>query len=74
MEFERAKEIYMRGIRVPLIAYWKNKINLKFSYHISGFQDIMSTFGNNWIQTPKGLDGISFLPHLYQKTSQSMII
>jgi len=63
------RDLYEGGIRVPLIAYWKNKIksNSK-TYHISGFQDIMSTFAEIiGYKTPKGLDGISFLPTLISK-------
>ena len=63
------RDLYEGGIRVPLIAYWNNKIksNSK-TYHISGFQDIMSTFAEIiGYKTPKGLDGISFLPTLISK-------
>ena len=63
------RDLYEGGIRVPLIAYWNNKIksNSK-TYHISGFQDIMSTFAEIiGYKTQKGLDGISFLPTLISK-------
>ena len=60
------RDLYEGGIRVPLIAYWKNNIKPQsISDHISGFQDIMPTFAqiigfNTLVQT----DGISFLPTL----------
>ena len=51
------------GIRVPMIASWKNKINQGSSTdHLSAFQDILPTVLELCgIQPPKETDGISFL-------------
>ena len=61
--------MYEGGIRVPLIAYWENKIRPEsFSYHVSSFQDIIPTFSEIiGYKVPKNLDGISFLPTLISK-------
>ena len=63
------RDLYEGGIRVPLIAYWKNKIRPEsFSYHVSSFQDIIPTFSEIiGYKVPKNLDGISFLPTLISK-------
>ena len=63
------RDLYEGGIRVPLIAYWENKIRPEsFSYHISSFQDIIPTFSEIiGYKVPKNLDGISFLPTLISK-------
>jgi len=63
------RDLYEGGIRVPLIAYWKNEIKPKsISHHVSGFQDIMPTFAQaiNYEDLFK-TDGISFLPTLLIK-------
>jgi len=51
------------GIRVPMIASWKNKIKQGSSTdHLSAFQDILPTVLELCgIQPPKETDGISFL-------------
>ena len=63
------RDLYEGGIRVPLIAYWENKIRPEsFSYHVSSFQDIIPTFSEIIrYKVPKNLDGISFLPTLISK-------
>ena len=39
------RDLYEGGLRVPLIAYWKNKIIPgSKTNHISGFRDVMTTF------------------------------
>ncbi len=60
------RDLYEGGIRVPLIAYWKNIIkNQTTSSHISVFQDIMPTLAEvAGISIPKETNGISFLPTL----------
>ncbi len=66
------RDLYEGGIRVPLIAYWENKIRPNsLSYHISGFQDIISTFSEViGYEITEELDGISFLPTLISKEQQ----
>jgi len=51
------------GIRVPMIASWKNHIKQDISTdHLSAFQDILPTVLElGGIQPPKETDGISFL-------------
>jgi len=66
------RDLYEGGVRVPLIAYWKNKIKPEsISHHVSAFQDIMPTFAQaihyeSLFQT----DGISFLPTLLLREQQ----
>ena len=60
------RDLYEGGVRVPLIAYWKDKVEPgSVTNHISGFQDIMPTFSDiiNRVE-PEKVDGISFLPTL----------
>ena len=66
------RDLYEGGIRVPMIAYWKNKIRPNsLSYHLSGFQDIISTFSEViGYEITEELDGISFLPTLISKEQQ----
>lgn len=54
------------GIRVPMIAYWQDKINPGTkSDHISAFQDVYPTFCEiAGIEPQVSLDGISFYPEL----------
>jgi arylsulfatase len=58
--------LYEGGIRVPLIARWPGKIKPgSLSEHISAFWDYLPTFTELvGIETPKHIDGISFLPTL----------
>ena len=66
------------GIRVPMIAYWKNKIAPgQTSEHISAFWDMMPTFAEIAQVQPPVNDGISILPTLVgnkeeQKEHESM--
>lgn len=60
------RDLYEGGIRVPMAAYWPNKIapNTK-SNHISAFWDFLPTVCDiAQIEKPKEIDGISFLPEL----------
>jgi len=58
------------GIRVPMIATWKNRIAPNStSDHISAFYDVMATFCDITKQkVPQNTDGISFLPALLGKS------
>jgi arylsulfatase A-like enzyme len=60
------RDLYEGGLRVPLIAYWKNKIIPgSKTNHISGFRDIMTTFAEIiGIEKPSQNNGMSFLPTL----------
>lgn len=66
------RDVYEGGIRVPMIAYWKGKIQEgSISNHISSFQDLMSTFAEvAEINVPKEANGISMLPTLLGKEGQ----
>lgn len=60
------RDLYEGGIRVPLIAYWPNKIKENTtSNHISAFWDFLPTacdIAN--VDVPNNIDGISFLPEM----------
>jgi arylsulfatase A-like enzyme len=60
------RDLYDGGIRVPMIAYWPNKIKANTtSDHISAFWDVLPTVCNiAQICVPQNSDGISFLPEL----------
>jgi arylsulfatase A len=60
------------GIRVPLVARWPGKITPgTVTDHICGHQDLMPTACDlAGATTPKGIDGISFLPTLLGKTAE----
>ncbi|MCF6358939.1 MAG: sulfatase-like hydrolase/transferase, partial [Draconibacterium sp.] len=60
------RDTYEGGIRVPLIAYWKGKIEAgTITKFVSGFQDIMPTLAEvAGIKVPEQSNGISFLPLL----------
>lgn len=60
------RDLYEGGIRVPMIARWKNKITAgSETDHISAFWDVFPTFCElARTDFPKELDGISFLPTL----------
>tara|TARA_Y100000590_G_scaffold133001_2_gene152059 strand:- start:1056 stop:2597 length:1542 start_codon:yes stop_codon:yes gene_type:complete len=69
------RDLYEGGVRVPLIAFWKNKIEEgAISNHISAFQDIMPTLAEvAGINIPDHTNGLSFLPTLlnqYQKNHE----
>ena len=73
-EFKGGKrDLYDGGIRVPLIAYWKNRIHPNtISNHISGFQDIMPTFSDlAGLKIYEEMDGISFLPTLLSQDQKN---
>ena len=63
------RDLYEGGLRVPLIAYWKDKILPgSIADHISGFRDIMTTFAEIiGVEKPIQNKGISFLPTLLNK-------
>lgn len=58
--------VHEGGIRVPMIASWKSKIQANStSDHISSFYDVMATFCEIvGVENPENSDGISFLPSL----------
>ncbi len=63
------QDLYEGGIRSPLIARWPGHIAAgSTSDYIGAFWDFLPTLSDvAGAQTPKGLDGISFLPALVQK-------
>jgi arylsulfatase A-like enzyme len=60
------RDLYEGGIRVPMIAWWPNKINPGTeSDHISAFWDFLPTACEiAGVAYPGKTDGISFLPAL----------
>ncbi len=60
------RDLYEGGVRVPLLAYWKGKVEQGTTTdHIAGFQDIMPTFAElARTDIPTQIDGISFVPLL----------
>lgn len=60
------RDLYEGGIRVPMIARWKNKIAAgSTSDHISAFWDIFPTVAElTGAKGPEQADGFSFLPTL----------
>jgi arylsulfatase A-like enzyme len=60
------RDFYEGGIRMPFIARWPAEIKPgRVSDHVSGFQDFLPTMAQLLdIDTPAGIDGISFLPEL----------
>lgn len=65
--------VHEGGIRVPMIASWPGSIAPgSKSDHISAFWDILPTLCEvAGVQTPAGLDGISFLPELIGESTQT---
>ena len=62
------RDLYEGGIRVPCIAYWKDKIKAGESNHPATFYDLMPTFAEiAQTKIPKQTDGISFFPELLKK-------
>ena len=63
------RDLYEGGVRVPMIAFWENKISKGVSTnHISAFQDIMPTLAEvAGINIPTHTNGLSFLPTLVNK-------
>ncbi len=66
------RDTYEGGIRVPLIAFWKGKIQAGSTTNfISGFQDLMPTFAEiAGITPPEQSNGISILPLLTGKNQK----
>lgn len=60
------RDLYEGGVRVPMIARWTGKIEQNTTTnHISAFWDVFPTLANLIdAETPKNVDGISFLPTL----------
>lgn len=67
------RDLYEGGIRVPMIAYWPNKIKANStSNHISAFWDFLPTVCEIVnLKKPQNTDGISFLPELLGKEQDS---
>ena len=63
------RDLYEGGIRVPMIARWPGKIKPNSTTnHISAFWDLLPTCCELAdVKTPKGIDGISFVPTLLGK-------
>ncbi|MFV0591372.1 MAG: arylsulfatase [Draconibacterium sp.] len=63
------RDVYEGGIRVPMFAYWKGKIEpATLSKHESTFYDVMPTLAElAGTKVPNKTDGISFLPELMGK-------
>jgi len=63
------RDLYEGGVRVPMIVYWPGTIQSgRESNHISAFWDVLPTFAEiAGANTPKKIDGISFLPELLGK-------
>lgn len=66
------RDVYEGGIRMPMIAYWKNKIKAgQVTEHVSTQYDVMATCADLLhIRPALPTDGISFLPTLLQKGAQ----
>jgi arylsulfatase A-like enzyme len=66
------RDLYEGGVRVPLLAYWKNNIIPgSVTSHVSAFQDLMPTFAETiGLKKPEQSDGISFLPLLLGKVQE----
>ena len=62
----KKRDMYEGGIRVPMIAWWKGKIQAgTTSNHAGIFYDIMPTLAEvAETEVPQQTDGISFLPEL----------
>lgn len=67
------RDLYEGGIRVPMIAYWPNKIKANStSDHVSAFWDFLPTVCEiAEIKKPQNIDGISFLPELMGQEQKS---
>ncbi|HLF33310.1 MAG TPA: arylsulfatase [Cyclobacteriaceae bacterium] len=67
------RDLYEGGIRVPLIAWWPGNIEAgSETAHISGFQDFLPTACDiAGVETPSGIDGISYLPALLGQSQKS---
>ncbi len=63
------RDLYEGGIRVPMIAWWPEKITPgRVTDHISAFWDFLPTACDvAGIEAPKDVDGISYLPVLLDR-------
>ncbi len=66
------RDVYEGGIRMPMIAYWKNKIKVgQTTDHVSAQYDVLATCAELvGIKPTTATDGISFLPTLLNKGTQ----
>ncbi|GAA4291085.1 arylsulfatase [Aestuariibaculum suncheonense] len=66
------RDLYEGGIRVPMIAFWPNKIKPNTtSNHMSAFWDFLPTACDiAELDSPSNIDGISFLPELLGNTNE----
>ncbi|HLG40720.1 MAG TPA: sulfatase-like hydrolase/transferase, partial [Chitinophagaceae bacterium] len=65
------RDLYEGGIRVPFIAYWKNKVKPGVTDQIAAFWDLYPTFLQMaGVAITKKIDGISILPTLLKKGNQ----
>ena len=66
------RDLYEGGIRIPMIAKWKGKIEAgTTTNHPSAFWDVLPTFADVLkVDTTFKTDGISFLPTLLQQENQ----
>ncbi len=66
------RDLYEGGIRTPMMVKWPGKVKPgSKSNNISAFWDIMPTFAEIiGTESPKNIDGISFLPELLGKAQK----
>jgi arylsulfatase A len=66
------RDLYEGGIRAPMIAVWKDKIEAGGKTgHISAFWDVFPTVCDiTGTRAPENIDGISFLPTLLNNNKQ----
>ncbi|MEM7602312.1 MAG: arylsulfatase [Verrucomicrobiota bacterium] len=65
-------EFYEGGIRCPMIARWPGTITAgSETDHVSAQWDVLPTVAElTGAEVPEGIDGVSFLPTLYSKTTE----
>ena len=66
------RDLYEGGIRVPMLARWPGQVKAAtVSDHIGYFGDLMATTADlAQVETPPGLDSVSFLPTLLGQASE----
>ena len=66
------RDLYEGGIRVPLIAHWPGTVPAgQTTDHLSAFWDFVPTVAEvAGVQSPRQIDGVSFLPTLLGKPDQ----
>lgn len=71
----RKTEVYEGGVKTPLIAYWKGKIEPgSKSNLVSAFWDFLPTCADLVnVKAPDNIDGISYLPTLLGNSSQQKL-